>query len=183
MNEKKWVCGYCGTSVAGHLGYYRHPNIGGHFSLDHMPKAATRIVICPGCEKPTYFEGENYWPGVAYGRPIKHLPPEIEEVYTQARQCMSVNGYVPAVLAARTILMHIAVNQGAKEGENFTVYVDHLVSGGFVPPNAKPWVDHVRAKGNAATHRIALMSKEDAEKVLRFIEMILLFLYEYPNLV
>jgi hypothetical protein len=95
---------------------------------------------------------------------------------------MAVNAFVPAVLMARTILMHIAVEQGADEGKDFTYYVDFLVDGGFVPPNAKGWVDHVRKKGNAATHRIALMGRDDAEKVLRFVEMILLFLYEYPNM-
>jgi hypothetical protein len=78
--------------------------------------------------------------------------------------------------------MHIAVEQGAKEGENFTVYVDYLVKGNFVPPKAEKWIDHIRQKGNDATHRIALMSREDAEKVLRFVEMILLFLYEYPHI-
>jgi Domain of unknown function (DUF4145) len=56
------------------------------------------------------------------------------------------------------------------------------VKGGFVSPNATKWVDHIRQKGNDATHKIALMARDDAEKVLRFVEMILLFLYEYPNL-
>jgi hypothetical protein len=95
---------------------------------------------------------------------------------------MAVNAFLPAVLTARTILMHIAVEQKADEGKDFTYYVDCLVKGGFVPPNATSWVDHIRKKGNAATHRIALMGRDDAEKVLKFVEMILLFLYEYPNM-
>ena len=95
---------------------------------------------------------------------------------------MAVNAFVPAVLTARTILMHVAVEQGAKEKETFEFYVEFLVKNGFVPPNAKSWIDHIRLKGNAATHRIALMTRDDAEKVLRFIEMILLFIYEYPKL-
>ena len=72
--------------------------------------------------------------------------------------------------------------QKADEEKPFTYYVDFLVNGGFVPPNATNWVDHIRKRGNDATHRISLMGRDDAEKVLRFIEMILLFLYEYPNM-
>jgi hypothetical protein len=122
-------------------------------------------------------------PGVAYGKPVQHLPADLDEVYTETRNCMAVNAFVPAVLAARTMLMHIAVDQGADEGKTFEFYVNFLVNGGFVPPNAKGWVDHIRQMGNAATHKIALVSRDDAEKVLRFVEMILLFIYEYPKIV
>lgn len=121
-------------------------------------------------------------PGPTFGKPIQHLPPDLDEIYTEARNCMSVNAFIPAVLAARTILMYIAVEQKAEENKNFEFYVDHLVKGGFVPPNAKKWVDHIRLKGNAATHKIQILTRDDAEKVLRFVEMILLFIYEYPNI-
>src|SRR6266852_320196 len=39
-------------------------------------------VICPTCAKPTYFEGNNQVPGIAYGKPVQHLPAELDEVYT-----------------------------------------------------------------------------------------------------
>jgi Domain of unknown function (DUF4145) len=120
-------------------------------------------------------------PGVAYGKPVQHLPADLDEIYTEARNCMSVNAFVPAVLTARTILMHVAVEQGAEAGLPFGAYVQHLVAGGFVPPNATKWVNHIRQKGNEAAHKIDLMTRDDAEKVLRFVEMILLFIYEYPT--
>lgn len=109
---------------------------------------------------------------------------EISQVVTSKTlvdDTVKVDAFIPAVLAARTILMHVSVEQGAQEGQSFQFYVDFLVAGGFVPPNANSWVDHIRQKGNAATHRVDLMTRDDAEKVLRFIEMILLFIYEYPN--
>jgi hypothetical protein len=169
------------------MGFYRNDGLNPNFpAATQMPPPMVtaplaRILICPTCAKPTYFEGVNQVPGVAYGRPVQHLPADLDEVYTEARNCMAVNAFVPAVLTARTILMHIAVEQKADEGKDFKYYVDFLVNGGFVPPNATKWVDHIRKKGNDATHRIDLMTRDDAEKVLRFIEMILLFLYEYPN--
>jgi hypothetical protein len=52
---------------------------------------------------------------------------------------------------------------------------------GYVPPNGKGWVDHIRKKGNEATHEILLMSKTDAEELITFVEMLLKFIYEFPS--
>jgi hypothetical protein len=53
----------------------------------------------------------------------------------------------------------------------------------YVPPNGKQWVDHIRKKGNEATHEIALMSEADAKELLVFLEMLLRFIYELPNMI
>jgi hypothetical protein len=49
-----------------------------------------------------------------------------------------------------------------------------------VPPNGKGWVDHIRKKGNEATHEIVLMKKDDALELISFAEMLLKFIYEFP---
>lgn len=77
--------------------------------------------------------------------------------------------------------MHVAVDQKAKPGMNFLDYVEYLASNGFVPPNGKGWVDHIRKKGNEANHEILLMSQEDAKDLVSFAEMLLKFVYEFPN--
>jgi hypothetical protein len=41
-------------------------------------------------------------------------------------------------------------------------------------------VDHIRKKGNEATHEIALMGQADAEELIGFTEMLLKFIYEFP---
>jgi hypothetical protein len=46
------------------------------------------------------------------------------------------------------MLMHIAVEKSAKEGLSFFEYVNFLSNEGYVPPNGKHWVDHIRKKGN-----------------------------------
>ena len=76
--------------------------------------------------------------------------------------------------------MNIAVTQGAEAGLRFIEYVDFLGENGFIPPNGRGWVDHIRRKGNEATHEIALMSKADAEELIAFSEMLLKFIYEFP---
>ncbi|RYF38119.1 MAG: DUF4145 domain-containing protein [Comamonadaceae bacterium] len=76
--------------------------------------------------------------------------------------------------------MNIAVAQGAKPGETFIKYVEFLAASGYVPPNGKGWVDHIRKKGNEATHEIALMRQADAEELIGFTEMLLKFIYGFP---
>jgi hypothetical protein len=59
--------------------------------------------------------------------------------------------------------------------------VEHLTKSGFVPPNGRGWVDHIRQKGHEANHEIVLMSQKDAEDLVTFVEMLLKFVYEFPN--
>lgn len=73
--------------------------------------------------------------------------------------------------------------QGAKEGESSLAYVEYLAKAGYVPPNGRAWVDHIRSKGNEATHEIKLMSTSDATELIAFAEMLLKFIYEFPNTV
>jgi hypothetical protein len=76
--------------------------------------------------------------------------------------------------------MNVAVAQGAPENRNFMEYVEYLADNGYVPPNGRGWVDHIRRKGNEANHEIALMSRTDGEDLITFAEMLLKFIYEFP---
>ncbi len=93
------------------------------------------------------------------------------------------NCYTATVLICRKMLMNIAVNQGAGEGLKFIEYVNYLAEQGYIPPNGRHWVDHIRKKGNEANHEITSMNQEDGKDLLIFIEMLLKFIYEFPNLV
>jgi hypothetical protein len=140
------------------------------------------IYICSFCDKPTFFDEKGaQTPGVAYGNPIEHLPDDIAALYKEARNCMAVRSYTAAVLICRKLLMNIAVSQKAKENQSFMYYVDYLASQGYVPPNGRTWVDHIRTKSNEANHEIALMFQSDAEQLISFTEMLLKFVYEFPG--
>lgn len=79
--------------------------------------------------------------------------------------------------------MNVAVQQGAKENLKFIEYVNYIADQGYVPPNGKHWVDHIRKKGNEATHEIAVMGEADARELIVFIEMLLRFIYEFPSMI
>jgi hypothetical protein len=166
---REFRCGFCDQYVASHHGWITNHH------------EAFSIRICPFCHRPTYFEQRTQFPGVAYGSPVSYLPANVESIYNEARVCCSVAAYTAAVLSLRKLLMNVAVDVGAPEGQNFIGYVEYLADKGYVPPNGKTWVDHIRKKGNEANHEIAVMNKADAEELVVFSEMLLKFIYEFPK--
>lgn len=182
LPAKEWKCGYCGDLVASITGYHRE-EYGDH----------RFIYICPKCKMPTFFssvianfngsqvEKVTQIPGSAYGNNIEFLPEDVSTLYKEIRECIKCRAYTSAVLSMRKLLMHIAVEHGAKENLRFVQYVDYLDKENWIPPNGKGWVDSIRKKGNEATHEIALMSESSAKQLLDFVEMLLVFMYEFPG--
>jgi hypothetical protein len=170
LNSKTFVCGFCDNQVASAVGHFSDRN------------QSTRI--CPNCESPTYWgNGLQQVPGASPGRSVSHLPKELSSLYNEARSCAGHSAYTGSVLLCRKLLMNIGVQQGADEGKSFLYYIDFLAEKGFVPPNGRHWVDHIRKKGNEATHEIALMNSSDVSELITFSEMLLKFIYEFPNLI
>jgi hypothetical protein len=141
---------------------------------------AASIYICPHCQGPTAWYDRIRIPGASSARHVDGLPGDIEILYKEIRG-ISSTAPTSAVLACRKLLMNIAVSQGAKEGLSFVDYVTYLADKGFVPPNGKGWVDHIRKKGNEANHEIKLMDTAEAEELVAFAEMLMKFVFEFPN--
>lgn len=177
IREDQYTCAHCGSLSASSTGWYFQPD--GRNPAQANPEYVIRI--CSFCKQPTYIRPDARFPSPAYGEPVQHLPIDIADLYQQARDCTAANAHTPAVLACRKILMHIAVDLKAAEGLNFLQYVEYLAAQGYVPPNGKAWVDHIRKKGNEANHEIVLMRKQDSEELIDFVEMLLKFIYEFPN--
>jgi len=120
-------------------------------------------------------------PGVTFGSPVSDIPDvATQKLYDEARKCTGAGAYTAAILACRKLLMHIAVSKGAKAGESFISYVEFLAAQNFIPPDARGWVNHIRTKSNEANHEIVIMPKEDAEELVKFIEMLLKVIFEFP---
>lgn len=168
LGSQNFKCKFCDKEVATRKGYFRK-------------ETNWRIYICPHCARPTFFEGAIQIPAPLLGNDVEKLPENIKILYNEIRDCTGINAYTSAILSCRKLLMHIAVEQGAPKGKNFIEYVDFLATKGYVPPNGKEWVDHIRSKGNEANHEIVLMEKENVLDLINFIEMLLKFIYEFPR--
>ena len=173
LPSKSYICGNCGNSLASAQGFSA--------SSPRQSNLSAYIYICHFCFRPTHFDVEgNQMPGSPYGHKVNNIPSDVETLYNEARNCTSCNAYTASVLCCRKLLMNIAVSKGADEGLKFIEYVEYLSNKHFIPPDGKDWVDHIRTKGNEATHEILIMKKEDAEELITFIEMLLKFIYEFP---
>jgi hypothetical protein len=178
IDNKSFICGHCNDKVASDRGY----KLGGN--SDGSGRQVGGIYICPNCHGPNFLTINNEWiPGQLFGRPVKNVPNDLNELYEEARRCAKENCFTAAVLLCRKMLMNIAVTLGAKENLRFIEYVDFLADKGYVPPNGRKWIDHIRKKGNEATHEILKMLKDDAKDLLFFTEMLLIFLYEFPSMI
>ncbi len=104
----------------------------------------------------------------------------IKNLYDEARQCIAANAFTASILSCRKILMHVAVSKGAKENLNFIEYVDYLAKNNYLAQGGKDWVDLIRQKGNEANHEIKIMSENDAKDLIKFTEMLLKIIYEFP---
>jgi Domain of unknown function (DUF4145) len=168
-----YVCGFCDHFVSASQGFA---------SQQRISDSATtgKIAICPQCDKPTFFHGDKVFPERRPGASVANVPESVSRLYDEARTCISISAFTASVLISRKVLMNLAVENGAGLGQSFLSYVEHLSDKGYVPPNGKAWVDHIRKKGNEATHEITDMTSEDAKDLVSFLEMLLKFMFEFP---
>ncbi len=138
MQQVSWTCGYCGLGVGGNKGYYKAPMHAQTRQVQALHKTdigpnVPRIVICPHCDKPTYFEGTTQMPGVAFGAEVGHLPASVAGLYKEARNCMSVSAFTASVLTTRKLLMNVAVAQARRQMARFRVTSTILHQMGMYP--------------------------------------------------
>lgn len=175
LPSRTYHCGFCGSFIAAKEGFSAHEPL-----ASGSPVAF--IYHCHFCTYPTFFSSDGTQiPGAASGDPVNDIADmSVENLYEEARRCTAANAFTAAVLCCRKLLMHIAVEKKAEKGKNFTDYVEYLADHGFVPPDGKAWVDHIRTKGNEANHEIVLSERVEAEDLLVFAGMLLKFVYEFP---
>jgi hypothetical protein len=181
-HTRRWRCWRCDREVGGQRGYYAITEV------NHNLMRSELILLCPYCGAPTYFpdtERDEQIPKPLLGNSIEHLPDNLEHVYNEMRRCIGASAYTAAVLIARKLLIHIAVDNGAPEEApkgkgGIEFYVDYLCDNHYVPPGGKKWVDRIRSQGNDASHKIIIMNEDDALLLLKFLELILRANYEFP---
>lgn len=177
----QYLCGYCGHQVGSEQGFFACQDVD---EDDPGPHPWVNAMVCPVCNGLTIITGTGeQFPRNPPGSPVKHLPDDLARLYEEARQCAGAGAYTGSVMVCRKILMNLAVAEGAGKDLRFIEYVDYLTKKVIVPQRARGWIDHIRHCGNEATHELAVMSADDATRLLRFVELLLRMLHEYPNMV
>ena len=176
LPSKIYYCGYCGSQIASNYGFVS--------SAESLLGGQHYVYICQFCCEPTYFRSDgSQFPAAPCGQNVRFLPTaEVEELYNEARAAFSAKAYTSSVLCCRKLLMHVAVSKGAPPGLAFAEYVDYLNGNGYVSPDGQGWIEHVQKKGKDAAHEIEIMTRQDAEDLIVFVESLLKSIYEYPGM-
>lgn len=176
LKSANFTCGYCGSKTGNNKGYiWRDSDYG------YAASCNVAIYICPVCGRPIFREFNMFTPEAIYGNEISDLPSNIKSLYDEARSSYQVNAYTGVVLLCRKVLANVAVHYGAKDGENFTKYVDFLVNNGYVPAKSRQWVDKIRKEGNHATHNQEAETQKNAKTILDFVQMLLMINFQFND--
>ncbi len=166
-----YTCGHCNTMVAGIV-----------VSVYQVDFGSVMWVLCTNCGYGSVVNDDRIYPGTLFGPIIEGLPKNVEEAYQEAKSCMSVNAYTACELLCRKILMHVAVEKGAKEGESFSEYLSILGEKGYITPPMEKWVDLIRQHGNKAAHLLEPPDRKRAESTIMFTAELLRLIYEMEHM-
>lgn len=168
-----YTCAYCGADVSGAVIAWCHDGQG----------RIVRFLQCPKCFEGTInADPKGIHPGAAFGPVLQGLPADVESAYSEARRCLSVNATTAAEAMCRKILMHVAVDKGAKEGLTFVSYLDHLEQQGYITPPMRGWVKLIKDHGNESQHRLPAPDRARAEGTVTFTAQLLRIVYEMEYL-
>ena len=171
VSRYTYTCGLCNTVVSGFV-----------VSVYKTPIGGVKWVLCTNCGYGSVVNDYTLYPGTLFGPIIEGLPKNVGEAYQEARSCMSVSAYTACELLCRKILMHVAVEKGAKEGESFSEYLTFLAYQGYITPPMKKWVDLIRQHGNKAAHLLEPPDRTRAESTLMFTAELLRLIYEMEHM-
>ena len=169
LYPKSYNCWNCGNLISSNIGYKSDDN-------------ENHIYICPHCQAPLIIDckGRQY-PYTIQGKSIKKMPKDVAHCYDEARLALSAGAYTAAVMMFRKILMNLAVNEGANEGDSFANYVTFLCDNGFVHKKQHEQAKSLKKLGNDANHKIESRTEDEAKEMLKFVELLLLNNYEYAD--
>jgi hypothetical protein len=173
-NGTSYDCGYCKTKISAH---YILVGIDG-YAQSHY------IYLCTSCSKPTYYSpaDKNQIPAPGIQTMVRNIAdPLVKALFEEAANCFKFNAFSSISMLCRKILMHVAVEKGAKENDTFKYYVDFLASNGWVPPNGREWLDKIKKMGNDVNHQIIVSNPDDTLDIFKFTELLLMFTNEYTK--
>lgn len=174
-NPDSWYnyrCAHCGHDVTGIVVAKYGEIVSGRL------ETATWL-LCPSCGDASIItRSGDQFPAPIAGPDLQGLPPDISAAYDEARRCLGISALTACSMMCRKILMHVAVEKGARTGQPFEKYVNYLQEQGYTAPTMKPWVDRIRQLGNEGAHDLEAPSREATESVLAFTGGLLRVVYE-----
>lgn len=169
------ICAGCNNHVGAEVVSARHAP---------SPYHGGRVVkvlwlVCPTCDDGSVMTIDGgVFPAAPAASPVRNLPEDVERAWREARTSHAVTAYTASEMMCRKILMYVAVDVAdAPPNETFAFYVKQLDVDGHITKRMRPRVDHVRERGNEASHEITPSSEADSEETLGLVQHLLEGLY------
>ena len=166
---RTYDCGFCGRSVVANVGLETT------FFTPNSIRIEVDVRLCPRCRGATTFVYDgvkgSQLPAPLLGKGFDASEKEediqlVIALYNDARNALSQDAGSCAVLMFRKLLMHVAVEQGAKEGERFVTYVQFLKDKGVVGRPQHKILNRIKDAGNEENHQIKRSEKDEANDLL-----------------
>ncbi|MFX8704215.1 DUF4145 domain-containing protein, partial [Acinetobacter baumannii] len=84
-------------------------------------------------------------------------------------------------MVCRKLLMAVACQHDAEEGQSFKFYVEHLLNRSLVPPHSRAAVDAIRDIGNDANPYLAFVERDQARRAMQITSYLMITIYSLPT--
>lgn len=185
LAARRLECGWCGRSVTTQVGLNKHEQYWQTGPLNPMGRPVSYdrdIRVCVDCGMATTFVKDDPYPRPMRGESMdaRGKSDDIKLIvllYDEARYALSQGAASCAVLMFRKLLMHIAVEQGAKSGQKFIEYVEYLKTQGIVGKPMHGLVDRIRTEGNEENHEVVRATDQKASDLLTLVTLLIKSVY------
>jgi hypothetical protein len=170
-----WECFNCQKNVGGRTIGWR--------LVSESGKHRGWVAVCNVCNYPVFIDrdGQPAQRGL-FGVSAIAAPALTRALYDEARFCHGTGAFSATTLLCRKLIMHIANDLADSDTfnkrTNFVEYIDWLEANNWAPPRSRPWIDHIRERGNAETHEIRIADETEARQLLIFVGALIAFAYE-----
>lgn len=165
------VCGSCGC---GSIAQIRSHN--------SIPQPPSNFAGDLGTQGKSHFTVFSIYPKREGGTAPEHVPAAAAGAYVEGVENLKDNRPTSAVMMFRRSL-DVALKQFPSDIEAWKLEkrIDKLADAGHITKDLKEWAHKIRLEGNEAVHEIENPTKEQAEELRLFTELVLTYLFTLPH--
>ena len=130
----------------------------------------------PGEFRPLKFHPRSKVPEVP-----EHLPENVREYYLEAVETMKTQPNAAGAMFRKTLDVGLKAIAPDARG---TLYsrIEALAEAGTITKELAEWSHHIRVEGNDASHEEEPFTRDQAEQLHRFTELVMMYLFTLPGM-
>lgn len=151
--------------------------------FDGSSSASYSPNSCPGDPRKFGWNIFKSYPTPAPSKCPTHTPDELKRIFVQAANALK-RGDSDASGAMSRKVLDVSTQQllsaDSKKYGNIQGRIDALAAANKLTPDLKEWAHQLRLGGNDAAHDLDPFTQEEADELLSFAELYLIYVYSLP---